>query len=109
MAAQERRPLIEGLKDNEGTTARGIDSAIVKHFVFGDDKEPSSVPERVATTPVQPAPRRQTLSTRIREDFGQALKRASLERQLAGVAPNTVQDILEEAIEPWLREHGYLA
>ena len=36
------------------------------------------------------------------EDFAKALKRASLERQLKGLEPNTLQDILEEAIEPWL-------
>jgi hypothetical protein len=48
------------------------------------------------------------LTTRVRSDIGAALKRASLERQLAGQVPNTVQDILEEALEPWLRSHGYL-
>ncbi len=48
------------------------------------------------------------LTTRIRTDFGNALKRASLQRQLEGQEPNTVQDILEEALEPWLRKHGYL-
>jgi hypothetical protein len=37
-----------------------------------------------------------------------ALKRASLERQLKGVKPNTLQDILEEAAEAWLRTNGYL-
>jgi len=36
------------------------------------------------------------LTTRIRSDYGAALKRASLERQLAGQVPNTLQDILEE-------------
>lgn len=108
MAVQERRPLIEGLKESDGTPNRGIDSATAKHFVFGETRETASSSERI-TPPPQATHRRQTLSTRIREDFGQALKRASLERQLAGVAPNTVQDILEEAIEPWLREHGYLA
>ena len=48
------------------------------------------------------------LSTRMREDFAGALKRASLERQLAKVEPNTLQDILEQAFEPWLRANGYL-
>ena len=44
----------------------------------------------------------------MREDFAGALKRASLERQLAKVEPNTLQDILEQAVEPWLRANGYL-
>ena len=48
------------------------------------------------------------LTTRVRADFAAALKRASLERQLDGVIPNTLQDILEEALEPWLRSNGYL-
>jgi hypothetical protein len=48
------------------------------------------------------------LTTRIRTDLATALKRASLERQLSGEKPNTVQDILEEALEPWLKGKGYL-
>ena len=48
------------------------------------------------------------LTTRVRADFAQALKRASLERQLSGVQPNTLQDILEEALGPWLRANGYV-
>jgi hypothetical protein len=51
---------------------------------------------------------RSPLTTRVRADFAAALKRASLERQLNGVFPQTVQDILEEALEPWLRRNGYL-
>jgi hypothetical protein len=52
---------------------------------------------------------RTPLTTRVRADFGAALKRASLERQLNGVFPQTVQDILEAALEPWLRGNGYLS
>ena len=36
------------------------------------------------------------------------LKRASLERQLHGIQPNSVQEILEEALEFWLHKHGLL-
>jgi len=57
--------------------------------------------------PVHPVSRT-PLTTRIRTDFATALKRASLERQLSGTVPNTLQDILEEALEPWLRSNGYL-
>jgi hypothetical protein len=46
--------------------------------------------------------------TRIRADFAAALKKASLERQLNDVTPNSLQSILEEAIEPWLKQNGYL-
>ena len=48
------------------------------------------------------------LTTRLRPELAIALKRASLERQLAGQTPNTMQDILEQALEPWLKGHGYL-
>jgi cell pole-organizing protein PopZ len=48
------------------------------------------------------------LTTRIRPELAQALKRASLERQLSGETPNTVQDIVEQALEPLLKDMGYL-
>lgn len=44
----------------------------------------------------------------IRADFAAALKKASLERQLKNVTPNSLQSILEDAIEPWLKQNGYL-
>ncbi len=44
----------------------------------------------------------------MRGDLAKALKRASLERQLNGEYPNSLQDILDEALEPWLRNKGYL-
>ena len=47
-------------------------------------------------------------STRIRADLAAALKRTSLERQLNGLELHTVQDILEAALEPWLKSSGYL-
>ncbi|QDU21881.1 hypothetical protein [Urbifossiella limnaea] len=59
-----------------------------------------------ATRPAAPA--RAPLTTRIRADYAAALKRASLERQLAGVEPATVQEMLEEALGPWLKANGYL-
>ncbi len=49
-----------------------------------------------------------SLSTRIRPEFVALLKRASLERKLNGIEPNTLRDILEDALEPWLKAHGYL-
>lgn len=102
----ERRSLTEGLKATPPAIAPPtIDIAKEKAFVFGDKEQPRPA------APVVPAAtlNRTPISTRIRDDFARALKRASLERQLEGREPNTLQDILEEAIEPWLKANGYLS
>ncbi len=94
----ERRNLLEGLKSTPAPASAGLE----REFVFGP---------KVAVAPVATAATtmaRSPVSTRLREDYSKALKRASLERQLSGVQPNTLQDILEEALEPWLRANGYL-
>lgn len=92
---KNRRPLIEGLKPP-------VDPKLEQKFVF---QKPQPSPETAAPVPQQT---RTSISTRIRSDFATALKRASLERQLQGIEPNTLQEFLEEAIEPWLKQHGYL-
>lgn len=102
----ERRALIEGLKNPNPA----VDPETEKAFVFRDKKEATTETAQPAATPPAAAATlpRVPLSTRMRADFAAALKRASLERQLAGVEPNTLQDILEQAVEPWLRTNGYL-
>jgi hypothetical protein len=64
----------------------------------------SEKPKRAPLTGIGRVP----VGARIRTELAAALKRASLERQLQGIEPNSLQDILEEALEPWLRKHGYL-
>ncbi|MBA4068179.1 MAG: hypothetical protein C0501_31660 [Isosphaera sp.] len=92
----ERRPLVAGLKP--GGEA---DRALEKQFVYaGTAVEPP--PARA------PQPGRVPLTSRLRADYARALKRASLERELNRVEPFTVQEILEEALGPWLKAHGYL-
>jgi hypothetical protein len=49
------------------------------------------------------------VTVRLRPEIAGALKRASLERQLAGEATFTQQDLVEQLLEPWLRDHGFLA
>lgn len=93
----ERRTLVDGL--NEGPPP--FDAGKEREFVYGGKDAPQ--PSSVAVL------RRIPVSTRIRADFADALKRASLERQLKAIEPSTLQDILEEAIEPWLRSNGYLS
>lgn len=103
----ERRTLIEGLKQTPA-----LDPQVEKEFVF-QAKPPAPVEEAPRSSPAPTLPpavnqSRAPISTRIRADLAAALKRASLERQLSGTVPNTLQDILEEAIEPWLKTHGYV-
>lgn len=96
----ERRPLAKGI-----TNSPPVTEDIARAFVHGSKPgQPRPAEAPAQKEPIHKAP----ISTRIRDDFVKALKRASLERQLEGVEPNTLQDMLEEAIEPWLRQHGYL-
>jgi hypothetical protein len=100
----ERRPLIEGLKPSTP-----IDPATEATFVYGNKPWPAAEQKRSSDQQnVAPLLTRVPISTRMRAEFANALKRASLERQLSGTEPNTLQDILEQAIEPWLRNNGYL-
>ena len=93
----DRRTLTEGLK----ATPPPIDTGKERDFVFaGKESVHTGGTTTLGRTPI---------STRVRTDFAIALKRASLERQLKAVEPNTLQDILEEAIEPWLKANGYLS
>ncbi len=110
----ERRPLVAALKANEG-----VEAAREKDFVYGEKREPEKPAQQQSASPAPgearaadvPKPVSRTkspLTTRIRADYGTALKRASLERELNGQVPYTVQDILEDALGPWLRANGYI-
>ena len=92
-----RRQLVEGI-----SKLPDVDPAQAMQFIAGDQP----------AIPVKLAPERQPrspLTTRIRKDMADALKRASLERQLSGEMPSTIVEILEEALEPWLKSRGYLS
>ena len=101
---KERRPLIAGLE------TAGVERTVEKQFVYAAKTAPAGPTPAAHDTRRHspPVAGRVPVSTRIRADYATALKRASLERQLGGTAPNTLQDILEEALEPWLRANGYL-
>lgn len=99
----DRRPLIDGLK----APSPAVDPRQEEAFVYGA-KKPAPPPEPVTAVPAR-KPGRVQLSTKMRADLAEALKQASLKRQLSGEEPSKVQDILETALEPWLRENGYLS
>ena len=48
------------------------------------------------------------VTVRLRPEVAGGLKRASLERELAGEEPFTQQELVEQLLEPWLRDHGFL-
>ncbi len=113
MSPKDRRPLTEGLKPEPE-----VDPKVAQEFVFQKPKPPAGAgPETkpAAAVPLAAAPANASaqsplvpLTARIPVAKFQALKRASFERQLQGVEPSSMQDIVEEAITPWLRKHGYL-
>ena len=95
----ERRTLVQGIKK----TPPPLDPTVENEFVYGK-KPPQPVQPAQSNQPVARTP----FSSKIRTDYAEALKRASLERQLKKVYPNTLQEIIEEALEPWLKNNGYL-
>lgn len=120
----ERRPL------SSHVNAIPADPETVRRFVKGDVPlaPPLAVSELGASAAAggsQPpltlsTPRRRAKATgvlpvglipvtvRLRAELAGALKRASLERQLGGETVFTQQELVEAALEPWLRQHGYL-
>lgn len=47
-------------------------------------------------------------TARFQYRTAQALSRAHLERKLKRLRPSTQQEIIEIAVQAWLRDHGYL-
>ncbi|MDP1798625.1 MAG: hypothetical protein Q8K78_14120, partial [Planctomycetaceae bacterium] len=93
----ERRTLIEGMKQTPA-----VEPAIERDFVYAGKpaaSEDVTIKSMGATPPTSTAAStRAPISTRIRSDYAAALKRASLERQLAKMEPHTISDILDEAL-----------
>jgi hypothetical protein len=106
------------LRDSLKQISPDADPALAEEFLMRgtprsaahprESKNGLSPPEPDGRGKGQTTVSRSPLTTRIRSDYAAALKRASLERQLKGELPNTILDILEEALKPWLRTHGYL-
>ncbi len=122
----ERRALVEGIKNLDD-----VDPDLAEEFITNGKPRndartsppPAETPQRIAEQP--PAlPRslaavaevsspltgvgRVPVGARVRTELASAFKRASLERQLQGIQPNSIQDLLEEAMELWLHKHGLL-
>ncbi len=111
----ERRSLMDGLKE----ISPEADTELAEEFILnGTPKSAARPKERLVSlsAPEQPDGSAQQshhmgrapITIRFRAHFAKALKHASLERQMKGINPYKLQDILEEVVEPWLRENGYL-
>lgn len=93
----QRRKLVDAISESSENQQE-------RDFVFSGSYKPESskphpTPRRVTRTP---------LTTRLRDDYANSMKRVSLQRQLDGVEPSSLQDILEEAIAAWLAANGEL-
>lgn len=73
--------------------------------------------ERVEVKPVRQKPKKANrfqpvglipVTVRLKPEIAGALKRASLERELEGEDVFTQQDLVEQALEPWLQKHGFI-
>jgi hypothetical protein len=115
----KRRPLTVGISPEAN-----IDPDEVRRFVAPEPQRSRQPDPSPTTLPVEtdlaaaPRPRLQSsgvrpvglipVTVRLRPELAGALKRASLQRQLAGEPIFTQQDLVELALEPWLRRQGYL-
>ena len=125
----ERRSLTAGLS----VVPPGADPEAVKAFISQEpkkdepkaespptvsDSEPVHREPAISSEPKLPKKKRGKKGTipvglipvtiRLRPEIAGALKRLSLERQLAGLEPSTQQEIVEEALEPLLNAEGVL-
>ena len=121
----DRRPLSMGL-----SAIPEIDPDIARAFVTQEPRATpvidrtirvESPPPRTITSEVPRKPLKRAkahgitpiglipVTVRLRPEVAGALKRASLERQLHGEETFTQQDLVEQLLEPWLRDNGFLA
>lgn len=89
----------------------------VEEDEVGERKNAPTPPKRAAkSSAAQKRPHQQRLlatllvpvTVRLRPEIASALKQASLQRQLNGIELYTQQDIVEEALLPWLQAEGLL-
>ncbi len=112
-----RRALVEGLNKSSDL------SEAERDFVYGDDQtaRPIAAPAVETSTPPLGQSAETKLETKVlpqmagrvpvtvrcRPEVASAIKRVSLQRQLDGIEPFYVQDIMEQALENWLSRNGY--
>ena len=71
-------------------------------------RAPARKPKNPAVMAPGQAPGLIPVNVRIPPDIAAAIQTASSERQLQGLEQSSKREIVEEALEPWLRTNGYL-
>ena len=71
-------------------------------------RPPKATPLRRPQASSLHAPLLVPVTVRLKPEIADALKRASLQRQLNGYDTYTQQDIVEDALTPWLKSEGLL-
>ena len=121
----KRISLVEGIRRDQETIDPAVEQAFLKYGTVkppipGGPAEEPPPPARTYEPKAEQRPRRRArpskvtpvglipVTVRLRPEIAGALKRASLERQLAGEELFTQQDIVEQALEPWLHGEGLL-
>ena len=121
-----RVSLVDRLEKDQHELDPAVEAAFVSHgnVVPHARDESLDETERQPTTPgieTKPKPSRRPKQTaaitpglipvnvRVRPALAGALKTASLDRQMRGIEPHSKREIVEQALEPWLRSQGYLA
>jgi hypothetical protein len=121
----KRISLVEGIRRDQETIDPAAEQAFLKYGTVrppipGGPAEEPPPPARTHEPKAEQRPRRRArpskvtpvglipVTVRLRPEIAGALKRASLERQLAGEELFTQQDIVEQALEPWLYGEGLL-
>ena len=102
---------ISELDHTEPTTLVELDAAPPEAETH-PDKKLKAKKEKVLPTKTAESPMLTTpvvfLTTRLTQATAETLRRASLERKLAGQSPSSQQDMVELAVGQWLEENGYL-
>lgn len=120
---QPRRSLASALPDHETVRAfvtqqEKAERPVSTPLAEPTESQPVAIDEPKSDSPKKAKPKRKPtrlqpvglipVTVRLRPEVAGALKRASLERQLDGEEVFSQQDLVESALEPWLREEGYI-
>lgn len=102
---EPKAPVIPSVEKTTGESNVGP-SAVEKPEAA---EKPRAPKPRMAREPEpEPLAHRINLSIRVPAEIPEGLLKASTDRKLKRIRPNTQQEIATEAIAEWLQRHGYL-